>query len=41
MKIAIMCDRCRAEFMGEEWMQDSTREILCPSCYADKETSEI
>jgi len=33
----VLCDRCRKEFKGEAWMQDTEKEILCPACYGDEQ----
>lgn len=34
MKVEILCSRCRASFMGEEWMHEKLGEVLCNDCYA-------
>ena len=36
---AILCDNCKIEFEGEDWMMDTTRDVLCPSCYEEKQTT--
>ncbi len=30
--IEILCDQCRQPFDGEEWMMNSTKDILCGEC---------
>ena len=35
MKTEILCDRCKRSFIGEEWLQDKTGEVLCDECYKE------
>lgn len=37
MKVSILCDRCHKEFMGEEWLMESTKEVLCDDCLINKQ----
>ena len=37
-KIAILCDRCKAEFMGPEYLLERPAdEAICPECLSDAE----
>lgn len=31
----ILCDRCKREFEGEDWLVEKLGEVLCPDCYKD------
>lgn len=33
--IYIRCDRCGQDFLGEEWMLNSNKEITCRNCWRD------
>lgn len=37
MKVPILCDQCRREFIDEDWLMESTKEVLCPDCYSIKQ----
>jgi hypothetical protein len=32
----ILCDQCKREFEGQDWMMDTVKEVLCEDCYAEK-----
>ncbi len=31
----MLCNRCNREFEGEEWLTQTSKEVLCPDCYKD------
>ncbi len=40
-KIAILCDRCKAEFMGPEYLLETrSEEAVCSDCLKDAEEDE-
>lgn len=36
-KVQLLCDRCRKEFEGDDWMEHSKKDILCDECYAEEQ----
>lgn len=41
MKIEILCDQCKAPFLGDERLAELPKgfEVLCPNCLDGKEIS--
>mgnify|MGYP001561901531 CR=1 FL=1 len=31
----ILCDNCRREFNGKDWMMETTGEVLCHECRSE------